>query len=38
MTDSHANSSTFGVLAVVTGFPAFAAIVGLFDPPPLLAG
>jgi hypothetical protein len=43
MTDSRANSSTFGVLAVVMGFLAFAAIVGHFfvgpfDPPPLLAG
>jgi len=44
MTDSPANSSTFGVLAVVMGFLAFAVIVGHFfvwpfDPPaPLLAG
>lgn len=39
MTDSTASSSTFGMLSVVLGFLAFAAVVGHFfagpvDPPP----
>lgn len=39
MSDSAASSSTFGILSVVAGFLAFAAVVGHFfagpfDPPP----